>query len=80
MAVSEIALVRFAEFPQRRPRGGAVRYASPAFWSRTDFDLRDENRHVLVKSAFVAPSLVKKHKKWMYTSPSGRAVLNPEPE
>lgn len=58
----------------------AARYASPAFWSRADLDLHDEKRQVLVNSAFAAPSRVKKHRKWMYTGATGKALFNPEPE
>ncbi|MBZ0259779.1 MAG: hypothetical protein K8F90_04165 [Hyphomicrobiales bacterium] len=66
---------------ERRVRTGAVvRYASPAFWSRDDFDFHDERRQVLANSAFISPSRIKSHKKWMYSSPSGKAVMNPDPE
>ncbi len=58
----------------------AVRYASPAFWSRAEFDLHDEKRQVLVNSAFAAPSRVRNHRKWMYTGATGKALFNPEPE
>lgn len=68
------------QLEKRVGRLAVVRYASPAFWSRVDFDLHDEQRRILVNSAFVAPSVVKKHSKWMYSGPSGKAVLNPEPE
>ncbi len=57
-----------------------VRYASPAFWSRADFDTYDESRSVLKRSAFVPPSRVKNHTKWMYESSNGKVVLNPDPE
>lgn len=42
--------------------------------------MHDENRHVLANSAIIAPSKIKKHRKWMYMGPSGKVVLNPEPE
>lgn len=57
-----------------------VRYASPAFWSRADFDFHDERRQVLANSAFIAPSRIKSHRKWMYAGLSGKVVLNPNPE
>ncbi|HWB14446.1 MAG TPA: hypothetical protein VG826_34795 [Pirellulales bacterium] len=57
-----------------------VRYASPAFWSRLDFDQYDEKRTVLANSAFVAPAKVKSHQKWMYAGVKGKVVLNPDPE
>jgi hypothetical protein len=66
---------------QNRVRQRAVvRYASPAFWSRADFDLHDKHRSVLANSAFIAPSRVNRHKKWMYAGTSGKVVLNPDPE
>ncbi|HRF10306.1 MAG TPA: hypothetical protein PL193_16915 [Xanthobacteraceae bacterium] len=66
---------------QSRVRGKAVvRYASPAFWSRSDFDLYDQSRKILLKSAFVCPSRVKNHRRWMYTPTLGRVLLNPDPE
>lgn len=66
---------------QRNVRAAAVvRYASPAFWSRTDFDFHDERRQVLANSAFIAPSRIKTHRKWMYGGSSGKIVLNPDPE
>ena len=66
---------------QNRVQGKAsVRYASPAFWSRDDFDFHDEHRQILANSAFITPSRVKTHLKWMYAGPSGRVVLNPDPE
>jgi hypothetical protein len=57
-----------------------VRYASPAFWSRVDFDLHDERRQVLANSAYIPPSRIKTHRKWIYAGPSGKVVLNPDPE
>ncbi|MEX2188294.1 MAG: hypothetical protein WD875_15915 [Pirellulales bacterium] len=57
-----------------------VRYASPAFWSRADFDLHDERRTVLANSAFISPARITTHRKWMYSGPSGKSVVNPEPE
>lgn len=72
--------VALLQLQKRVGRRAVVRYASPAFWSRADFDLHDEQRRILVNSAFVAPSRVKTHKKWMYTGASGKVVLNPEPE
>jgi hypothetical protein len=57
-----------------------TRYVSPVFWSRNDFDAHDRARRVLQNSAFIAPSVVKAHRKWMYNSASGLHVLNPDPE
>ena len=57
-----------------------TRYVSPAFWSRSDFDAHDAGKQVLQNSAFVSPSIVKKHRKWMYKDTSGLHVLNPNPE
>mgnify|MGYP003677249294 CR=1 FL=1 len=58
-----------------------VRYASPAFWSRADFDYHDARRQVLANSAFISPSRINTHRKWMFTDrPSGKVVLNPDPE
>lgn len=61
-------------------RRAVVRYASPAFWSRSDFDMHDEARTILLNSAFIKPAAVKKHRRWIYASPSGKTLLNPEPE
>ncbi len=66
---------------QRRVKARAVvRYASPAFWSRADFDHYDARRQVLANSAFIPPSRIKTHRKWMYIGPAGKVVLNPDPE
>lgn len=73
---------------QRRLRGlerragnlALVRYASPAFWSRRDFDTHDSNRTVLSNSAFISPRRIRSHSAWMYASPTGMALLNPSPE
>jgi hypothetical protein len=61
-------------------RKAIVRYASPAFWSRVDFDIHDKRRKILANSAFIPPSIVKTHRKWMYAGTSGMVVLNPDPE
>lgn len=66
---------------QRRVQSRAlVRYASPTFWTRLDFDKYAISRQVLSKSAYLIPSRVGRHKKWMYAVPSGRTILNPDPE
>lgn len=66
---------------QRRVQPRAlVRYASPAFWTRADFDTYAVKRRILAESAYIVPSQVGIHKKWMYAKPSGMAVLNPDPE
>ena len=57
-----------------------VRYASPAFWLRADFDQFAEQRRVLEQSAYIAPAKIKNHSKWMYAGISGLTMLNPEPE
>ncbi len=57
-----------------------VRYASPAFWSRRDFDNYDEQRALLANSAFVSPARVKTHQKWIFSGVNGKVVLNPDPE
>jgi hypothetical protein len=68
------------QLENRVRRRAVVRYASPAFWSRAEFDRHDEQRQVLANSAFISPTRVKKHKKWMYVGSAGKVVLNPEPE
>jgi hypothetical protein len=65
---------------QRVTKHAVVRYASPAFWSRQEFDRFDEKRTVLVNSAFIAPARVKSHKRWMYGGVNGKVILNPDPE
>src|ERR1019366_7855199 len=66
---------------QQRVRARAiVRYASPAFWSQADVDKNAASRTVLKQSAFLRPSQVGTHKKWMYVGPSGKNILNPDPE
>lgn len=63
---------------ERRLRTKAViRYAAPAFWSRSDFELHDRHRQVLSNSAYISPARVKKHRQWMYSGPIGRVVVNP---
>ena len=71
---------RLADLEARVAAGAIVRYAAPAFWSRGEFDRHDERREVLRHSAFVSPSLVKAHRKWMFGRPTGKAVFNPDPE
>lgn len=71
---------RLADLEVHVAAGAVVRYAAPAFWSRGDFDRHDERREVLRHSAFVSPSLVKGHRKWMFELPTGKAVFNPDPE
>ncbi len=66
---------------QQRVRARAiVRYASPAFWSQADFERHAASRAVLTRSAFLQPSQVGTHRKWMYSGPSGKVILNPDPE
>jgi len=61
-------------------RNAVVRYAAPAFWSRSDFDIHDQNRQVLHQSAFTSPQSAKKHSKWMFSTPNGKSIFNPQPE
>lgn len=68
------------QFQRRVQARAIVRYASPAFWSRDDFDRYDEHRQVLANSAFIPPARIKTHRKWMYAGQSGKVVLNPDPE
>jgi hypothetical protein len=65
------------QLEERVTRHAVVRYASPAFWSREDFDSHDTNQKILPNSAFISASQVKDHKKWIYTGPSGKVLLNP---
>jgi hypothetical protein len=66
---------------EQRVNGQAVvRYAAPAFWSRTDFDLHDTRKEVLQHSAFTSPSLVAKHRKWFFTPTRDKMLFNPDPE
>jgi len=71
---------RLAELHQRVRSRAIVRYASPAFWTRTDFDRISAQRSVLSQSAYLIPSSVGTHKKWMYAGSSGKVILNPNPE
>lgn len=71
---------RLAELQKRVQARAIVRYASPAFWTRADFDTHAARRNVLSQSAYMIPSRVGTHKKWMYATPSGKAMLNPDPE
>jgi len=71
---------RLAELQRRVQSRAIVRYASPAFWTRADFDRHAGRRNVLSQSAYLIPSRVGTHKKWMYVAPSGKVILNPDPE
>ncbi|MGQ0628876.1 MAG: hypothetical protein ACT4PL_12350 [Phycisphaerales bacterium] len=71
---------RLAELHKRVQARAIVRYASPAFWTRADFDTHAARRNVLSQSAYMIPSRVGTHRKWMYATPSGKAMLNPDPE
>lgn len=57
-----------------------TRYIAPVFWSRLQFEQYDERREVLQNSAFLSPSVVKAHRRWMYNGPASAPLLNPEPE
>lgn len=71
---------RLAQLQQRVQARALVRYASPAFWTRADFDAHAARRQVLSQSAYMIPSRVGTHQKWFYAGPSGKAILNPDPE
>lgn len=81
----EVTIVRdqqnkLADLQRRVQSRALVRYASPAFWKRVDFDDFATKRRVLSQSAYLIPSRVGNHKKWMYAGPSGKVILNPDPE
>lgn len=70
---------------QRRVKSGAlVRYAAPVFWTRSAFDAHASHQSILTNSAYISPSRVGTHRKWMYAPSVGsstwRMILNPEPE
>lgn len=55
-----------------------VRYAAPAFWSRTHFDEYDERREILKHCAYTSPAKVASHRRWMYENPTSKAFFNSE--
>jgi hypothetical protein len=80
VAITKHQQSRLAELQRRVQSRAIVRYASPAFWTRADFDRIAATRSVLAESAYLIPSRVLSHKKWMYTGPTGQVILNPDPE
>lgn len=58
------------EFESKVSGQAVVRYASPAFWSNSDFETHDEKKEILDFSAYLSPAEMKSHKKWMFTSDS----------
>ena len=69
-----------ARLERRVCRKAVVRYASPAFWSHADIIGHTKRSVILAHSAFLSPSKVGVHKKWMYAGPSGKCILNPVPD
>ena len=80
VAITQHQQRRLVELQRRVQSRALVRYASPAFWTRTDFDRYAGKRQILEQSAYIVPSRIKDHKKWMYAGPSGKVILNPDPE
>lgn len=80
VAITRHQQSRLAELQQRVQSRAIVRYASPAFWTRTDFDRIAAQKRMLAQSAYLIPSRVGTHKKWMYVGSSGKVILNPNPE
>lgn len=80
VAITRHQQSRLAELQRRVQSRALVRYASPAFWTRSEFERLAARRRVLSQSAYLIPSRVGTHKKWMYVGPSGKVILNPDPE
>ena len=68
------------DLEHRVGEAAVVRYASPAFWASTEFELCFNQEQILTKSAYIGPALVNKHKKWMYSWASKNELLNPDQE
>lgn len=54
-----------------------VRYAAPAFWRRGDLDAARFGQWVLVRSGFVSPNAVGRHRVWTYVKPGIDGRANP---
>jgi hypothetical protein len=54
-----------------------VRYASPAFWKRSDLEQNQYTRTVLQASGFVAPGILGGHRVWTYDRPGTVGYPNP---
>lgn len=63
---------------QQKLRGHAlVRYASPGFWRRGDFEAALLRRSILSESGFVGPDVLAGHRVWTYLQPGGIGHANP---
>jgi hypothetical protein len=54
-----------------------VRYAAPAFWRRADLEVAHLGRYVLVRSGFVSPETIGRHRVWTYVRPGQAGRANP---
>jgi hypothetical protein len=68
------------DLQKRVSQRAVVRYASPAFWTRADFDRNALSARVLSESAYVSPGRVGAHSKWIYVGPGAKMTVNPDPE
>jgi hypothetical protein len=68
------------DLQKRVSKRAVVRYASPAFWTRADFDRNALSARVLSESAYVSPDRVGAHRKWIYVGPGAKMTVNPDPE
>jgi hypothetical protein len=54
-----------------------VRYAAPAFWRRGELEAAQLGRRVLVRSGFVSPNTIGRHRVWTYVRPGIAGRANP---
>jgi hypothetical protein len=64
---------------QKLSSQAVVRYVSPAFWRRGDFEAALLRRQILGKSGFVGPDALAGHRAWTYLQPGSVGRANPSP-
>jgi hypothetical protein len=66
-----------ARLEQNLSGSAVVRYASPAFWTRADYEANASTGTVIEKSGFVSPNALKRHSVWTYIEPGIEGKANP---
>jgi len=62
---------------QRLGSDALVRYVSPAFWTRAEYEYRHIAREIIQGSGFVSPQRLGAHQVWTYQQPGVAGVPNP---
>lgn len=66
-----------ARLEQNLSTSAVVRYASPAFWTRADYEAYASTGAVIEESGFVSPKALINHSVWTYTEPGIAGRANP---